>query len=157
MPGLSRICLQHKRNKTGIDKGRVWYYNKEQILHKAMKEESNCSKCGFQGVSGMTGNGRRRRYNEVPSRAAALKNIFSRRRRTSSVTGIGYILYLKKVRHFCAECGWYRGTVCLSSLFVDERLFLCFLRRTNSKTHTWIKERQDYDYYYEAGRNARTC
>ena len=33
----------------------------------SLTEESNRSKCGFQGVSGMTGNGRRRRYDEVPS------------------------------------------------------------------------------------------
>ena len=57
---------------------------------------------------------------------------------------------------FYAECGWYRGTVCLSSLFVDEGFFYAFLRRTNAaQKPNHPKERNCYDHHYEARRNAR--
>ena len=58
--------------------------------------------------------------------------------------------FVKTSAELCAECGWYRGTVCLSSLFVDEGLFLYPFRR-DKREYPLYKELTQHDHHYEAG------
>ena len=62
------------------------------------------------------------------------------------------------MRHYDAECGWYRGTVCLSSLFVDEGLFL--YKKDKNKILKEFKDPNDMpileDLYNILGEDKRT-